>query len=144
MAYIVNQDIIDRVGATKAAQLTTDSGGTPDQAKLDGVREAAEGEVNGYIGRKYAVPVDLVVHADAAPTLREYTLDVAVFRLHSLRPPAPETAEKARNLAIKWLEGISKGTVALPTATTLATTPSNEPDAAWGSQEQNASELRKQ
>ena len=48
MSYIVNQDIIDRVGNERAAQLTTDSGTTPDQTVLDRIREDSEGEVNRH------------------------------------------------------------------------------------------------
>lgn len=38
MGYLVNQDIIDRVGNARAVQLTSDSGSTVNTAVLDEVR----------------------------------------------------------------------------------------------------------
>lgn len=133
MAYIVNQDIIDRVGNERAAQLTADSGTTPDQAVLDEVRLGAEGEVNSYLNRRYAVPVDLTAHADVAAALKRFVLDIAVYQLESLRPPAPDTARMVRDDAIKWLERVAKGEINLPTATTPAGTKSDDPRSSWGS-----------
>ena len=103
MAYIVNQDIIDRVGNAKAAQLTTDSGSVPSQTVLDEVRESAEGEANGYLARRYATPVDLSAHADLAGTLKGFVLDIAVYRLMSRRPPVGDDARAGRDDAIATL-----------------------------------------
>ncbi len=52
MSYIVNQDIIDRVGSAAALQLSTDSGTTPSVTVLDEVRLSSEGEVNGYLATR--------------------------------------------------------------------------------------------
>ena len=87
MSYIVNQDIIDRVGQSAALQLTTESGSTVDQDVLTEVRQSAEGEANGYLAKRYAVPVNLSTHADLAATLKGFTLDIAVYRLMSRRQP---------------------------------------------------------
>ena len=133
MAYIVNQDIIDRVGNERAAQLTADSGTTPDQTVLDEVRLGAEGEANGYLGRRYEVPVDLTAHADLAATLKRFVLDIAVYQLMSRRDPASETSRRVRDDAVKWLERIAKGEIVLPAATTPAGTNSDNPKSSWGS-----------
>jgi len=139
MSYIVNQDIIDRVGSKSAAQLTGDANGdTPVQGVLDEVRLSSEGEVNGYLATRYAVPVDLTAHADVAATLKAFTLDIAVYRLHLRRPPVAEDVRNARNDAVKWLEGVAKGAVDLPAATTPASSTSDQPTAEWGSSPQDA------
>ena len=142
MAYIVNQDIIDRVGSNAAAQLSADSGGTPAATVLDEVRLSSEGEVNGYLATRYAVPVDLSAHADLAATLKAFTMDIAVYRLHLRRPPVAEDVRRSRDDAVKWLEGVAKGVIDLPAATTPASTTSDQPGASWGSKEQNAATLR--
>lgn len=127
MAYVVNQDIIDRVGTATAAQLTTDSGSTPDSDALDEVRLAAEGEANGYIAKRYAVPVDLSAHADLAGTLAGFVLDIAVYRLFSRRPPPADNYKTSRDEAVKWFLAISEGKVKLPAAVTPASTTSDDP-----------------
>lgn len=143
MSYIVNQDIIDRVGTKAAAQLTGDTNGdTPVVTVLDEVRLSSEGEVNGYLAKRYAVPVDLTAHPDVAATLKAYALDIAVYRVHLRRPPVAEDIRDARNDAVKWLEGVAKGTIELPAAVTPESTTANEPTADWGSKEQNAATLR--
>jgi len=142
MGYIVNQDIIDRVGSAAALQLTTDSGSSPSTTVLDEVRLSSEGEVNGYLATRYAVPVDLTAHADVAATLKAFTLDIAVYRLHLRRSLVSDADRNARNDAVKWLEGVAKGAVDLPAATTPASSTSDQPTAEWGSKEQNAATLR--
>ena len=128
MAYITNQDIIDRVGAAAALQLTTDPPATePDQDVLTEVAGAAEGEANGYLAKRYAVPVDLTAHADLAATLKSFVLDIAVYRLMSRRPPAAEHHEKSRSNAIEWFLRIVKGDVHLPAEVTPASTTSDDP-----------------
>ena len=142
MSYIVNQDIIDRVGNAKAAQLTTDSGSTPDSAVLDEVRKSSEGEADSYLARRYATPVDLTAHPELAATLKGFVLDIAVYRLHGRRAPVSEAHEKARDQAIEWLKQLAEGKIVLPAASTPSSTNADDPLSAWGSKEQNLSTMR--
>ncbi len=142
MAYITNQDIIDRVGTQTAAQLTTDSGSVPDQDVLDEVRLSAEGEVNGYLGKRYKVPVDLTDHPGVEGTLKGFTLDVAVYHLQTRRPPVAEAYKKLYDDAIKWCVAAGKGGVVLPAESTPASTTSDDPKPEWGSKDKNADTLR--
>lgn len=135
MAYIVNQDLIDRVGTATAAQLTTDSGATPSTTVIDEVRQSAEGEANGYLAKRHAVPVDLTTHPDLAATLKGFVLDIGVFRLMSRRPPVADAYRDARNDAVAWLEKVAKGDVVLPAAATPASTTADDPAGGWGSDE---------
>ena len=139
MAYITNDDIVARVGTAAAVQLTTDSGDTPDSAVLDRVRLAAEGEVNGYIGKRYAVPVDLSAHPESEGLVVGVTLNVAVYHLNSRRPPAAEAYEPLYKHAKEWLMGVARGDIVLPAATTPASTTADDPMAGWGSSTPNMS-----
>ncbi len=138
MAYIVNQDIIDRVGTTAATQLTSDSGGTPDSGVLDEVRLSSEGEVNGYLSKRYAVPVDLTAHADLAATLKGFTLDVAEYRLRSRRDSMAEVHEKMYANAKEWLEKVRKGEIPLPAALTPVSTTADKPLQGYGNYRDSA------
>lgn len=142
MAYIVNSDIIARVGSAAAVQLSADSGDMVDAAVLDEVRLSSEGEVNGYLAKRYAVPVDLSAHPDLAATLKGFALDVAVYRLHARRPPVPEDIRRMRDEAIKWFENVAKGMIPLPAAATPASSQADQPTIAWGSKPQNAATMR--
>ena len=133
MAYLTNDDLIARVGTVAAVQLTTDSGAEVDTDVLDEARLGAEGEANGYLAKRYQVPVNLTEHADLAATLKSMVLDLAVYKLMGRRPPVPPDQRTAREDAVKWFERISEGKIVLPAAVTPASTSSDDPPPTWGS-----------
>ena len=141
MAYITNQELIDRVGAKAALQLTTDLGSTVDQDVLTEVCQSAEGEANGYLAKRYQVPVDLTTHTDLEATLRGFTLDIAVYRLRSRRQPVSEGYKAARDEAIQWLERVAEGKIVLPAAVTPTSTSADDPQVGWGSNDPNLSTI---
>lgn len=128
MAYIANTDIETRVGSAAYVQLADDDGdNVADTAVVDEVRLAAEGEVNSYLARRYAVPIDLTAHADLADVLKSITLDLAEFRLRVRRPPVSQELLQRRDDAAKWLRGIAEGAIALPSTSEPATSPTRSP-----------------
>lgn len=130
MAYITNADIQTRIGsAAKLAQFTEESGSTPTTAKVDEIRNAAEGEMNGYLARRYAVPVDVSTYTELAGVLKSVALDIAVYRVHSLRPPVPDDVMQVRDKAVEWLKAVSKGEIVLPGESTPDSTAADEPAA---------------
>ena len=115
MAYATNAQLISRVGgSTAAAQLTSDSGSTPDQDVLTEVREAAEAEINRYLSKRQSVPVDVSGSDALAASLRELTLDVAEYRLHLRRKPVSEDTRSMYQRAIEFLQAYAKGDAGLP------------------------------
>ena len=59
MAYATNADVLNRLGDALYVQLTDDAGtGSADEAKVTATREEAEAQVDSYLGRRYAVPID--------------------------------------------------------------------------------------
>jgi len=139
VGYIVNQDIIDRVGNTAAVELTTDSGTVVDTDVLDQVRQAADGEVDSYLARRVAVPVDTTAHPELVAILLSVTLSIAVFNLRSRRDPVPESASVERGNAIKWLQRVANGEITLPAASSPATSVSDGPVVSSGSSPATAS-----
>ena len=118
MSYAINADVQERLGSLLYVQLTDDTGtGSADEDKVTEGREAAEGEVNSYLGRRYAVPVDVSTHSELAALLKSITLDVTEQRLHSRRPPVPAAVQQRLEAAVRWLERVAAGTVVLPAAT---------------------------
>lgn len=139
MAYIVNADITLRVGSARVVELTTESGAVADSTVLDEVRQSAEGEANGYLARRYDVPIDLSAHADLTATLNGFVLDLAVFRLMARRPPISEGDRLMRDNAIEWFKAVSKGEIVLPSGTTPDPTEADDPTSTWGSADATAS-----
>ncbi|KAB2947168.1 MAG: DUF1320 domain-containing protein, partial [Phycisphaerae bacterium] len=104
VAYITNEDIEARLGASAFVQLTDDDGdGEADAAVVDEIRLAAEGEVNSYLAQRYAAPIDVGAFPELSALLKSVTLDVAEFRCRVRRPPVAEDARRLYDSARGWL-----------------------------------------
>ena len=126
MSYVTNADIEERLGSTAYVQLTDDAGsGSADEDKVTEARLAVEGEVNSYVGRRYAVPVSVTGNQELAGVLKGVTLDLAEYRLHARRPPVPEEIRRKRDAAVQWLQRVASGAVVLPAVSELATNPAS-------------------
>ena len=118
MAYISNNDIQTRLGSAVYVQLTDDAGtGSANEAVVDEARAGAEGEVDGYLARRYSVPIDLVTHPELAGLLKSITLDLAEYRLRLRRPPVSDEAVQRRKQATAWLQKVASQDVDLPAKT---------------------------
>lgn len=124
MAYITNTDIEERLGTARYIQLTDDTGsGAADVDKIDEARLAAEGEVNSYLARRYAVPIDVAEHSGVADVLKSFVLDLVEYRLYSRRPPIPDDLRSRRDHAVGWLQRVAAGLVILPSIQPIAENP---------------------
>ena len=121
MAYATNADVEERLGSTLYVQLTDDAGtGSADEDKVTESRQAAEAEIDSYVGRRYAVPVDTTGQDELTAMLKSVTLDLAEHRLHARRPPIPEAIRQKRTWAVQWLGRVASGEVVLPATIELA------------------------
>jgi len=126
MSYASNGDVEQRLGSTAYVQLTDDSGsGSANEDRVAEARLGAEGEVNSYLGRRYAVPVDVGTHEELAAVLKSVTLDLVEYRLHARRPPVPDEVRRKRDSAVKWLERAASGEVVLPASSELEGNPAS-------------------
>ena len=126
MSYITNSDIESRLGSATYVQLTDDDGnGQADVAVVDEARLGSEGEVNGYLARRYQVPIDLTTYPELTELLATVTLDLVERRLRQRRPPVPEAAVRKAEQTIQWLEGVAAGTLELPSAAPLPANPAH-------------------
>jgi len=115
MSYISNTDIQTRLGSAAYVQLTDDVGaGSANEAVVDEARLAAEGEVDSYLARRFATPIELARHPELADLLRSICLDLAEHRLRLRRPPIPAETTARRSAAVAWLERVASGEVELP------------------------------
>ncbi len=123
--YASMSELIDRVGGnTRAAQLTTESGSTPDTTQLERLIGEAEAKVNSYVGRHMpAAPVDLASFPELLALLKGATLTIAAYGLHGLRPPVPPDLEKLHGQTVQWLRDIANSVAKLPVDSALPSPP---------------------
>ncbi|NLE60002.1 MAG: DUF1320 domain-containing protein [Planctomycetes bacterium] len=120
MSYATNADIEERLGTATYIELTDDTGsGQADEDKVTEARLAAEAEIDSYLGRRFAVPIDASGQPGLAAMLKRLTLDLAEHRLRMRRPPVTEDARLQCDAALLWLGRAAKGEVVLPTTTDL-------------------------
>jgi phage gp36-like protein len=116
MAYITNADVEQRLGHLAYVQLTDDAGtGSADEAIVTEARSGAEGEMDSYLGRCYAVPVSLADYPELAGVLTSAALDLVEYRLHARRTTVPPEVKAKHDAALRWLQGIAGGEAVLPT-----------------------------
>ncbi len=121
MSYASHNDLETRLGTTVYVQLTDDAGtGVADVGKANTVLREAEGEVNSFLGRRYAVPVLVDGQEGLAAVLRGVTLDIAEYRLHARRLSVPDAVVRKREAAVVWLQRVAGGEVVLPCDRELA------------------------
>ncbi len=115
MSYITNNDIELRLGTARYVQLSDDTGsGTADANVVAEARDGAQAEVDSYLARRYAVPIDLTTHLNVSPLLKSITLDLVEYRLHARRREIPDDVVVKRTAAVVWLQRVAKGDVSLP------------------------------
>jgi phage gp36-like protein len=120
MAYVSHADIEERLGTATYVQLTDDAGtGSADLDKITEAQLAAEGEVNSFLGRRYAVPINLTNHSELSGLLKSITLDLIEFRLHARRPPVASDIRYKREAAMNWLRGVASGQWVLPSSSEI-------------------------
>ncbi|MEW6199199.1 MAG: phage protein Gp36 family protein [Planctomycetota bacterium] len=120
MAYITKEQLSERLGATLYARLTDRvQGATANDSVGQELVEAAEAEANSYLARRYATPVDVGAHPEVLTVLRARVLDVAEYLAWKGSPFVSDPPQRVHALyagALRWLEQVAAGQVALPAA----------------------------
>jgi len=112
--YMTNADVVSYLSSTLAAQLTTDTGATPDAAMIDRYIDRAEALVNQVVRKRTSV---VITQADypASYAMMQYTiLPIVRAQLAERRPPVPEDWKAASEANMKWLTEFGAGKVDLP------------------------------
>jgi phage gp36-like protein len=126
MPYASNADIEQRLGTAVYVELTDDTGsGVADEERVTEARTAAEAEIDSYLGRRYAVPLDVTGQSEPADLLKRLTVDLAEYRLRGRRLPIPDDVRRNRDLVLQWLQRAASGEVALPAADEVPSNPAS-------------------
>ena len=144
-SYATTSELQARFNDTEElVQLTRNvDANTIDAAVLAEALQYAEGVINSYAGKLYAVPLDVGGDTGLAQMIKSTTLDIASWFLLSESDLVSEPRKARYDNAILWLEKVAAGDVVLPSARTEATSVSVEPDAVHGTAGTSSSSLRK-
>jgi phage gp36-like protein len=131
--YATTAELQTRFENAAEIEILTDVivGGGVDEDVLTDVVEAAEGDINSRIGRRYATPVDTSIDTEIAALLKRKTLDLAEYYLYRRGDEASEMKALQAQRVFDWADGVARGEYVLPGAATPASTASDEPRAAW-------------
>ena len=108
MAYAVKADLQKRMPDTTLVQLTDfDNAGSMNDARITEALDAASAMVDSYAGGRYTLPLT------ASKQVMDLTLAIAVYKLHTLRPPAPEQVRQDYDDAVRLLRDVAAGKATL-------------------------------
>lgn len=109
-AYITNQEYLDRFGDRETIALTDENNtGSVDTAILTAAVIAASEEVDGYLGKRYALPLS------ETPNIVK-TITGSLARWELFATTRPESVEQAAAIARAQLKDLSRGLMVLPGA----------------------------
>lgn len=105
MTYAVQADMVTALGTDELVQLTDRADpavGAIDAAVLTRALEAADGEIDSYLGARYTLPLSSV-----PVILRDAAIDIARYRLHDRGMPDLVTENYKHRIA--WLRDVAAG-----------------------------------
>lgn len=120
MSYSTLTALQDRLGTLLYARLTDRaSGTTPNATVAQQLLDEADAEINSYLARRYATPVDLVGHPELQEILEARVLDVAEYRAWNGSPFVNDIPARVKSVyarVLEWLRAVGSGVVELPAA----------------------------
>jgi phage gp36-like protein len=116
MPYATAQDLIESLGEREATQISDRARtGMPDAGVLDQALADASGEMDAYIGRRYALPLTYSSGSPGTPgqLLKRCAVDIARYRLTGTEVMETEAIRSRFKDAIRVMEQIAKGELSL-------------------------------
>jgi phage gp36-like protein len=113
MAYCEQSDIEKLIPEQELAELTADTGSTPDAEVVAEAIAKADAEIDSYLGVVYTVPLSV-----PPSRVRSLSEDFAIYYLYQRRSVVPEARQKAYDDGIAFLKLLVAGKAVLPPADT--------------------------
>lgn len=108
MAYATKTDIITIYSQDALYVADRDGDGVVDDAAVDRALTSASGEIDSYLGVRYALPIEAELDL-----LKQFCVDIALYRLALARDVLSEEHRRRYEDTIKHLKEIAKGTASL-------------------------------
>lgn len=113
MAYATQDDIITLYSADALYVADRDGDGVVDANAVVRSLTSASGEIDSYIGVRYPLPLALAEGSAASELLKQFCVDIAIYRLALSRDVLSEEHRRRYDDTIKHLEKISRGIASL-------------------------------
>lgn len=111
MAYATQQNLVDRFGESEIVRISDrDGNGSVDAAIVAKSLADADAEIDGYLGKVYALPL-----AEVPARVTDLAQDIALYKLYPSNPP--EDVQRRYKDAVAFLRDVAKGVAVLPIAT---------------------------
>ena len=108
MAYAVKADLQKRLDDAKLLQLTDfANAGSVDDTRITEALNAASSLVDSYTGGRYVLPLTV------SDQVKDITLDIAIYKLHSGRQIDSDPVKEAYDQALRFLKDVSAGKASL-------------------------------
>lgn len=108
MAYCTEDDLLPMIPQGELAELTAESGEVPDHAVTAEAIAKAGGEIDAYLGVRYALPLTA-----NPPLLKSLAVDLAIYHLYSRRSVAPQVRRQKYEAAVAFLKQVAAGQAAV-------------------------------
>jgi phage gp36-like protein len=104
MAYCNQSDLLTMIPLKELAELTADSGDTPDSQVVDEAIHRADAEIDAYLGMRYTLPL-----TPLPDQVKGLSIDMALYHLYSRRSVVPTVRRQKYEAAISFLKLVAKG-----------------------------------
>jgi len=116
MAYSTENDLLTMIPLKELAELTTDSGETPDSLVVAEAISRADAEIDAYVGKRYQLPLMPV-----PDQVKGLSIDMALYHLYSRRSVAPTVRRQKYEAAVAFLKQVAAGEAVVEGASGLLT-----------------------
>ena len=104
MAYCTQSDFLNLIPLKELAELTADSGDTPDTQVVSEAIQRADAEIDAYLGIRYTLPLTPVPEQ-----VKGLSMDVALYHLYSRRSVIPAVRQQKYLEALSFLKLVAAG-----------------------------------
>jgi phage gp36-like protein len=111
MAYCTQSDLLSMIPLQELADLTADSGDTPDSGVVDEAIHRADAEIDAYLGMRYTLPL-----SSRPDQVKGLSIDMALYHLYSRRSVVPTVRRQKYEAAVAFLKLVAAGESVLENA----------------------------
>jgi phage gp36-like protein len=104
MAYCTQADIVKLLPEGELAQLTAETGSTPDAAVVSEAIAKAGAEIDAYLAVRYVLPLETTPNQ-----VKHLAVDLAIYHLYSRRGMMLEIRGKNYDKAVAFLKDVAAG-----------------------------------
>lgn len=106
MGYCSREDVGRMIPQAELAELTAESGDSPDYLVVDEAIGKADAEIDSYLGVRYVVPLNPV-----PAQVKALSVDLAIYHLYSRRSVVPVARRQKYEAAVAFLQQAAAGQI---------------------------------